>query len=130
MKSAFLGLSVALLLLASAGAHAFLGWPPFRQLLDVGNIDSKVIAGLAVGWYFGSASMLGFAGVVFHQALRRLKGVPVQPGALWVISLMYIVFGTSAYLLRDFNSHFLLFILTGVLVGLFNFLCVTHVYSA
>lgn len=122
MKTALLGFFTALVLFASAAAHALVGWPQLRRSLDAAGLDAAVIGALAVGWIFGSASMLAFGGIVVHQAVRRSRGREVHPAPLGVISVVYLVYGLSAYLLRDLNPHFLLFVVTGVLVGLFAYL--------
>jgi hypothetical protein len=129
MKATLLGLLAGVLLVASAGAHALLGWPQFEGVLESAPLESDVIAALAVGWYFGSVSMLGFGAIVLHQTLRRLRGEPVQPGPVWAISVVYLLFGGAAYVLRDFNPHFLLFIGTGALVGLFGYFATVEVDS-
>lgn len=49
MKSAFLGFFTALLLIASAAAHAFLGWPQLRLLLEPAGVGADVLGALAVG---------------------------------------------------------------------------------
>jgi hypothetical protein len=36
---------------------------------------------------------------------------------VWTIAVGYVVFGVAAFLLRERNPHFLLFVLTGLLVG-------------
>lgn len=122
MKTNALGILTALLLVASAAAHAFLGWPAFRGPLAAAQVDADVVAALSIGWYFGSVSMLGFGVIVLHQALRRRAGRPVQPGPLWAIAVLYLGFGTTAFLARGLNPHFLLFAVTGLLVGLFALL--------
>jgi len=123
VKTAALGFLVAVLLLASAGAHAFLGWPPFRALLAEAGVDASVAGALAAGWYFGSAAMACFGAIALHQAWRRARRRPVARGPLWVIAVVYLVYGTSAYALRELNPHFLLFVVTGSLVGCFALLC-------
>lgn len=108
-----LGLSVALLLLASAYAHGALGWPAIQETLAGTSVGPDVVGALAVGWYFGSASMLAFGLIVLLQTSRLLKRDRPDAGSLWVIAAIYLLFGTVAYVTRDFNSHFLLFIGTG-----------------
>lgn len=123
MKTAVLGFVTAALLLASALAHGLIGWPAFHQSLSAEGVDATLLGALAVGWYFGSAAMLAFAFIVASQAVRRLKGRPVDRSSLGGIAVMYLVFGSAAFVLRDFNPHFLLFVVTGVLVGAFGLLC-------
>ncbi len=114
---AILGCLAALLLAASAFAHAFLGWPPFQSILEEAGIDANVTAALEVGWYFGSLAMLAFATIVFLAAARAIRGERANNGSLWIISAAYTGYGLVVYVARDFNPHFLLFVVTGLLVG-------------
>ncbi len=110
-----LGLLAALLLIASAFAHAFLGWPPFQSTLDQAGVDAEVTGALEIGWYFGSLAMLAFGAIVFLAAARAIRGECAANGSLWVIGASYAVYGAVAYIVRDFNPHFLLFVVTGLL---------------
>ncbi len=114
---AILGMLAGLLLVTSAGTHAFLGWPPFRELLGDAGVDADVIAALSVGWYFGSVAMLAFGAIVLLAAAHALRGERAATGSLWVIAGAYTAFGATVYVIRDFNPHFLLFVATGLLVG-------------
>jgi len=119
MKATIVGLFSGFVLVASAGAHAFLGWPQFKAVFEGAGLSAGMIAALSIGWYFGSVAMLAFGVIVLQQAVRRLRGQPIQPGPLWTISALYLLFGTAAYIARNFKPHFLIFVGTGVLVGLF-----------
>jgi len=122
MKTTALGFLTGTLMLLSAVAHGLLGWPPFSGILAGAGLADNVIGALAVGWYFGSAAMLVFGGIVLRQAIRHHARKTIQAAPLWLIAVMYLAFGLIAFVARDFNPHFLLFVLTGLLVGLFNFL--------
>jgi F420-dependent oxidoreductase-like protein len=67
-----LGLLGGALLLASSLAHALLGWPQMRTGLRAGGADPELIAGLGVGWHFGSLSMAAFGAIVLAIAGARL----------------------------------------------------------
>ena len=112
-----LGLLAALLLIASAFAHAFLGWPPFQSILEQAGVDADAIAALEVGWYFGSLAMLAFGAIVFLAAARAIRGERAATGSLWIIGGAYTAYGAVAYVASDFNPHFLLFVVTGLLVA-------------
>ncbi len=114
---AVLGFIASLLLIASAFAHAVLGWPPFQSTLEQAGVDADVTAALEVGWYFGSVAMLAFGAIVFLAALRAIRGQRAATGSLWIIGASYTVYGLVAYVARDFNPHFLLFVVTGLLVA-------------
>jgi hypothetical protein len=122
MGTAIFGFAIAALILASGCAHALLGWPAMAGSLIAQSVDGDLTGALAAGWYFGSASMLAFASIVAAQAVRRLRGAHVDVGALSSIAAAYVLFGTMAFVLRDFRPHFLLFIVTGMLVAAFAFL--------
>ncbi len=114
---AVLGLLAGVLLVASAGAHAFLGWPPFRLILEEAGIDADAVAALGVGWYFGSVAMLAFGAIVLVAAVQAIRGERASNGSLWIIAAAYTTYGLAVYIARDFNPHFLLFVITGLLVG-------------
>lgn len=116
-----IGVLAGALLLASAIAHAFLGWPPFAEALSAAGVDGGLAGGLAVGWYYGSAAMLAFGMIVLLAALAVLRGRMVSLVPVRVIAVVYVAFGVSAFVARDMNPHFLLFVATGVLVGIFAF---------
>lgn len=106
----------ALLLLCSAGAHALLGWPPIARDLQAAAVSADLIAGLRMGWYFGSAAMLAFAAITGLAAYNLKRGLSVPLGGLGVIGWTYLIFGLAAFVCRDFNSHFLAFMAQGALL--------------
>jgi hypothetical protein len=115
------GVICYILLLASALAHALLGWPPLRDTLVNINADSNLVGALAAGWYFGSLSMLTFGIIVLQASYKVLSGKKVSLFSPRVIALAFIVFGMTAYCVRDFNPHFLGFAGLGLLLGFFSF---------
>ena len=123
MKTAVFGIVIAVLVFASALAHGIYGWSAVREALSTYAVHSDIMGALAVGWYFGSAAMLTFACVILRDAVRQLGRKSVDSGTLWIIALAYVLFGAIAFIAREFNPHFLLFIVTGILVGAFSFLC-------
>jgi hypothetical protein len=74
--------------------------------------------------------MFGFGTIVLNQTFRRMRHQPIQVGPLWIIAIVYLVFGIGAYVWRDFNPHFLLFVATGGLVALFAHLGSCYATSA
>lgn len=113
-----LGTASGAVLLLSGLAHAFTGWPPQADALVAAGIDAGIRSALRIGWYFGSLAMMAFGAIVLGmtRASRRTK---VHAGPAWVISALYLVFGLGSFVATDFNLHFLLFVATGVLVGMF-----------
>lgn len=106
-----------IVLLLSGVAHGF-GWLQLRLELGAATVPADVTGALAAGWYFGSVAMLAFGLIVVNQAWRRLHGEVVSRWPSLVIGVSYLVYGLAAFVARDFNPFFLLFIVTGLLVGM------------
>lgn len=100
----------------SALPHALLGWPSLAAGLVQSQVPPALIAGLAVGWYFGSVGMASMGIIVCLHAWLEGRGRRPHPAALWVIGAGYLAFGLAAFVWRDFNPHFLSFVLLGLLV--------------
>ena len=111
-----LGIVAGALILLSALAHAFLGWPAMAAALTAAGAGAELSGALAVGWTFGSMAMAVFGLIVLKIALSN-----AERGAVRFIAFGYLVFGLAAWLERDLNPHFLLFVGTGVLLALFAF---------
>lgn len=115
------GFAGGALLVLSSLAHAFLGWPPFRAALRAADVDARLAGALAVGWYFGSVAMLTFGVIVLRAAWKLSEDAESARGPVKPIAIAYLLFGFSAFLMRDFNPHFLVFILTGSLLAGFAY---------
>ena len=111
-----LGIAGGVLLLLSGLAHAFLGWPAMSAALGDVAAGEELAGALAVGWLFGSMAMLVFGLIVLRIAIREVDACTVR-----FIALGYLVFGVAAWLARDLNPHFLLFIGIGALLAVFAF---------
>ena len=107
-----------ILLVASAGAHAFAGWPPQRDMLVQAGTDAELVAGLTLGWYFGSVAMLAFGVVVLRDAWLLKRNPAHAPGAAAIIGVGYLAFGMRALFYRGFNPHFLGFVAIGLVIGI------------
>lgn len=119
--TAILGIAAGAVLVLSALAHAFLGWPALHPALAASGVDESLIGAIAVGWYFGSVAMAVFGLIVLVMAVKLLRGRTVDMAPVAVMALGYLGFGLAAFLARDLNPHFLLFIGTGLLLGAFAF---------
>jgi hypothetical protein len=112
-----IGLIGGILLLLSSLAHAFVGWPLLRQTLETAGNAPDTIGATAAGWLFGSVAMAAFGVIVTIVAVGTLKGKRPTTMPAAVIAAAYLLFGVTAFIARDLNPHFLLFVATGVLVG-------------
>lgn len=110
------GVLGGVMLVLSSAAHAFLGWPQMRAALVEVGAGAELVSALQVGWHFGSTAMLVFGLIVLRIATGRLDRCAVR-----FIALGYLVFGAAAFLARDLNPHFLLFVATGIVLALFAF---------
>jgi hypothetical protein len=119
VRTAALGYCTGVLLLAAALAHAFAGWPPLRAALDAQGVGPDIAGALAAGWLFGSAAMCAFGLVLMAMARDVRRGVLGSTAPAWVVAAAFGAFGFVAWVLRDFNPHFLAFIAMGALVAAF-----------
>jgi hypothetical protein len=117
MRSVVLMIAGTLMVL-SAAAHGMLGWPAMRQALLQTGAGADLVGALGAGWHFGTASMAAFGAIVIVSASRLRRGDP--SGAVFVkaVAACYVIFGTATFVVRGYNPHFLLFVLTGVLAWL------------
>jgi len=98
------------LLLVSAAAHAFAGWPPMARALRAAAVDANIIAALSIGWLFGSAAMAAFGVLVLFSARGNGEREPLARRVVAVVGLTYLLFGAAAFAYRFPNPHFLFFI--------------------
>lgn len=110
-----LGFIAAALMLLSALAHAFAGWPTVAEGLSGTGVATDVTAGLRVGWLWGSFCMAGFGLVTLAQSWQSRSGGGCNAATVAAVAGTYVAFGLWAFVDRDFNPHFLLFLLTGLL---------------
>jgi hypothetical protein len=105
---------LAVLLAASAVAHAVLGWPPFKGELTGLGLEQNDVEVLAVAWYFGSVAMAMLAAIAWHIA-KRLRAGHASFVTLRIIGAGYLAYGAWAFVYRHFNPHLLGFMGIGVL---------------
>ena len=117
MKTIPILLAGALMVLSSA-AHAFLGWPPLRGDLKSAGVAEDLVGALAVGWYFGSVAMLTLGAITLRSGLMLRGGDHSGVTPVRIIAACYLAFGFVTFVSRNFNPHFLVFIVTGLLAGI------------
>lgn len=111
-------LVTGILLVVSAAAHGVFGWPAIQDGLVTAQAANDLTRAIGIGWLYGSGAMLAF-GILVLQAWRWARaGRPGAAGVVGWISLLYLGFGTWAYVQSAFNPHFFAFIVPGVLLGL------------
>ena len=99
-----------------AGPHAFLGWPSIAEGLVAARVDPDLVAGISVGWYFGSLSMVALGSVVLLVAHAARTDLWAFRAAL-VVGLAYVAFGVAALLYRSPRPQFGAFLVTGILIA-------------
>lgn len=96
--------------------HAFAGWPSISGELVSAGVDPGLVAGIAVGWYFGSVAMVALGMVVLAVAGSVATNLWAFRVTL-VVGLSYAVFGLGALLYRSPKPQFLAFAVMGALIG-------------
>jgi hypothetical protein len=114
-------LGLGTVLVFSAFAHAFLGWPAMRASLDAAGAPSELRDGLGVGWLFGSAAMATFGTIVLTAGNRLRRGDASGIATVRWIAICYLAFGLWAYVARGLAPHFLFFIAVGLSAGILTF---------
>jgi hypothetical protein len=98
--------------LLAAVPHALLGWPAIAAELRSAGVDPELVAGLAVGWWFGSAAMAAL-GIVVLVAAPEVARSAWAFRAVLAVGTCYLVFGLAALAYRFPHLHFLGFVALG-----------------
>ena len=117
---AILGIIAGVLMLLSAAAHSLLGWKALSAELAKTNAPADLVQGLAAGWHWGGAAMVGFGGIVLWLFARGLRGLPVDVTPARIISVLYLVFGAGAIATTG-DPFFMVFIVPGLLLAIASF---------
>jgi hypothetical protein len=117
MARTALGLLAGGLLLASAAAHSFVGWPAMAAQLDAVGPSPALRFGLAAGWHFGGAAMLIFGTIVVATFVARWRGRPAPLLAPRLIAAGYLAFGVGALLASGLDPFGWLFVVPGTLLA-------------
>lgn len=110
------GFVLGAILLASAVAHACMGWPAVSGMLKESRVAPDLIATLGMGWIFGSVSMLVFAATVFHLSSRLWRDPSTSLFPMLLIGLGYLAFGGGAITQFGWRGHPMGFALIGLLL--------------
>ena len=97
----------------SAGAHSFLGWPSIAGRLSATNTPADLVRGLRIGWQFGGVAMLAFGAIVLMTFAP--KGGPRSTRSAMLIGVLYVAFGAWA-LASTRDPFFFIFLVPGVLL--------------
>lgn len=111
-----LGFVAGAILVASSGAHAFLGWPAIRKLLRDAHVPNDLLGGVMVVWQFGGVAMLTFGCIVLWLFTQLINGRSMSLRPALLIGLAYVAFGVWALALGGLNPFFMLFIIPGLLL--------------
>jgi hypothetical protein len=114
-----LGIIAGIMLLASSGAHTFLGWKSLSEQLADTNAPPALVAGLHIGWTFGGAAMVILAFVVLTTFIDRLRGGRAPLSHVIAIAVVYMAFGAWAIAASGGDLFFLgVFVIPGALLGI------------
>lgn len=111
-----LGFVGGALVLVSSAAHTFGGSQGIIPELAKTNGAADLVAGLAAGWYFGSAAMLIIGVTVVLQFLEVRRNPSASLRATQVTGLVYLAFGLGVLAItRERYAAF--FIVPGVVLA-------------
>lgn len=111
-----LGFVAGAILVASSGAHTFLGWPAIRKLLRDAHVPNDLLGGVMVVWQFGGVAMLTFGCIVLWLFTQLINGRSMSLRPALLIGLAYVAFGIWALAMGGLSPFFLLFIIPGLLL--------------
>jgi hypothetical protein len=104
------------LIAVAAIPHALLGWPGAAEDLRKLSASEDVVRGLAIGWWFGSASFVAM-GIAVLLAWRELPANPRAWQIAFAIGAVLAVFGAGALAYSGGNPHFLGFLGLGAILA-------------
>ena len=111
-----LGFVAGAILVASSGAHVFLGWPAIRKLLRDAHVPNDLLGGVMIVWEFGGVAMLTFGCIVLWLFTQLINGRSTSLRPALLIGIAYVAFGVWALALGGLSPFFLLFIIPGLLL--------------
>ncbi len=97
--------------------HGLAAWPKFQGDLNALNAGEALTGALHAGWLFGTTMMVVTGSIVLGQAWQFAKKNVLSHSALWPIAIGYLGYGVATFLIRDFNTHYVSLIGSGVLIG-------------
>lgn len=112
------GLIAGAMLVMSAFAHSFLGWPELRNRIAIAQIDYDLTSGILVAWSFGRMAMAAFGVILWPLFFSALKGNDVSLQPAFMVGIGYLLLGTWSVLRVETNPFFLLFLISGALLVL------------
>ena len=111
-----LGLLGGGIIAASSALHALMGWPAMAGELARIQASPDLVAGLRVGWYFGSVAMLAFGLVAIVTFAARMRGQPASLAPVVIVAVTYLAFGLWALVASGMNPFFLIFIVPALML--------------
>jgi hypothetical protein len=111
-----LGLLGGGIIAASSALHALMGWPAMAGELTRIQASPDLVAGLRVGWYFGSVAMLAFGLVAIVTFAARMRGQPASLAPVVIVAVTYLAFGLWALVASGMNPFFLIFIVPALML--------------
>ena len=118
-RTTILGGTATFLLVASALAHAGAGWTELSRTLAAEGVTADTRGSVAAGWLFGSVAMGVFAGILARTTIQSRRG-PVDSVPSLLIGAAYLGFGLAGFWLRGGRTHYLGFVVVGILVAAFG----------
>jgi hypothetical protein len=111
-----LGFIVGAFLMASAFLHSILGWRALSGQLVQAGAPSELIENLALGWHLAGAAMFTLGCILILVFGRFLRDRSSSLRIALLVALLYVGFGTWAFVVSRNPFFAVTFIAPGVLL--------------
>ena len=117
-----LGFVLGAFFVAGAFMHSVLGWKNISGQLVAAKAPADLIAGLALAWHLGGATMFTLGCIVLYVFVKFLRDRSCSLRVAQLIALFYIGFGIWAFS----ESKLAFFVLTFAVPGLLLLVAATR----
>ena len=99
-----------------AFGHGFLGVKPVAAAVAASTLPANVVAVIWIVWYFVSACMLTFGGLLAWAWPGLRPGSPSRAAAALIVGALYFFTGIASYIYSGREPFWLLFVAQGFIV--------------
>ena len=99
-----------------AFGHGFLGVKPVATAVAASTLPANIVAVIWIVWYFVSACMLTFGGLLAWAWPGLRPGSPSRAAAALIVGALYFFTGIASYIYSGREPFWLLFVAQGFIV--------------
>jgi hypothetical protein len=111
-----LGIVLGVFFVAGAFMHSILGWKVISGQLVAAKTPADLIAGLALAWHLGGATMFTLGCIVLYVFVKFLRDRSSSLRIAQLIGLFYLGFGIWAFAESKLVFFVLMFAVPGILL--------------